>query len=166
MSEQENLQIARRVFEAWNAHDANRYAALLDPGHVWETDTLPRTVRGRDAARQTMQMYLGAFPDLHFDIEQMLASGNHVVTRWRATELIGDSSWGSHPRSTSGAPRLHGQRDQERKVRPRLAVLGQRSPTPAARGASESGRIRGDWIVLLCHESSAWPRARSHQRQR
>jgi steroid delta-isomerase-like uncharacterized protein len=94
MTEQENLQIGRRVFEAWNAHDPNRYAALLDPGHVWETDTLPQTVRGRDAARQTMQMYLGAFPDLHFDIEQMLGSGNHVVTRWRATgthrgELMG-----------------------------------------------------------------------------
>jgi hypothetical protein len=28
----------------------------------WETDTLPQTVRGRDAARQTMQMYLSAFP--------------------------------------------------------------------------------------------------------
>jgi steroid delta-isomerase-like uncharacterized protein len=85
VTEQENLQIARRVFEAWNAHDPNRYAALLDPGHVWETDTLPQTVRGRDAARQTMQMYQGAFPDLHFEIEQMLGSGNHVVTRWRVT---------------------------------------------------------------------------------
>jgi ketosteroid isomerase-like protein len=62
MTEQENLQIARRVFEAWNAHAPNRYTALLDPGHVWETDTLPQTVRGRDAARQTMQMYLGASP--------------------------------------------------------------------------------------------------------
>lgn len=84
MTEQENLQVARRVFEAWNAHDPNRYASLLDQGHVWETDTQPHPVRGRDAARQAMQMYLTAFPDLHFDIEQMLASGNYVVTRWRA----------------------------------------------------------------------------------
>jgi hypothetical protein len=30
MSERENLQIARRVFEARNARDPNRYAALLE----------------------------------------------------------------------------------------------------------------------------------------
>lgn len=75
MTDQENLQIARKVFEAWNAHDPNRYVALLDQGHVWEADTLPQTVRGRDAARHTMQMYMSAFPDLHFDIEQMMAGG-------------------------------------------------------------------------------------------
>ena len=85
MTEQENLQLIRRIFEAWNAHDANRYAALLDPGHVWESDTVPEPIRGRDAARQAMQVYVSAFPDLHFDIQQMIVSGNYVVTRWRAT---------------------------------------------------------------------------------
>ncbi len=94
MTDQENLQIARKIFEAWNVRDVNRYATLLDEGHVWETDTLPQTIRGRDAARHAMQMYMTAFPDLHFDIEQMIVSGQYVVTRWRATgthrgELMG-----------------------------------------------------------------------------
>ncbi len=41
-----------------------------------------------------MEMYLHAFPDLHFEIEQMLACGDYVVTRWHSTgthkgELMG-----------------------------------------------------------------------------
>ncbi len=52
---------------------------------MWESDTLPAPLNGRDAAMQAMQMYLGAFPDLHFDIEQALASGDYVVVRWRST---------------------------------------------------------------------------------
>ena len=146
MSEQDYLQIARRVFEAWNAHDTNRYAALLHPGHVWETDTLPQTVRGRDAARQTMLMYLG----LPRSPLRHRADAREREPRRHPVAGHGNPSGRAHgdrPHSpTSRAPRLHGQRDQERKVRPCLAVLGQRSPTPAARDASESSPIRGDWI--------------------
>ena len=40
---------------------------------------------GRDAARQFFLVYARAFPDLHFDIEQMLTAGDFVVVRWTAT---------------------------------------------------------------------------------
>jgi steroid delta-isomerase-like uncharacterized protein len=32
-----------------------------------------------------MQMYITAFPDLHFRIDQLHASGDHVVTQYTAT---------------------------------------------------------------------------------
>jgi steroid delta-isomerase-like uncharacterized protein len=96
MLDQNNLLTTRKLCDAWNAHDAGRYAAMLDQSHVWESDTLPAPARGRQAAQEAMQMYVHAFPDLRFDIEQMLASGDHVVTRWRSTghhraELMGIS---------------------------------------------------------------------------
>jgi steroid delta-isomerase-like uncharacterized protein len=53
--------------------------------HVWETDTLPTPVVGRDGYRQAMQIYLAAFPDLHFSIDQLLSSGDYAVTRYTAT---------------------------------------------------------------------------------
>jgi steroid delta-isomerase-like uncharacterized protein len=83
MSEQENLRVNREAFAAWNAHDVDRFIALLDAEFVWESDTLPEPLRGREAAAQAMQMYVRAFPDLHFDIEQEIASGDDVVVRWR-----------------------------------------------------------------------------------
>jgi SnoaL-like polyketide cyclase len=50
-----------------------------DEKHVWETDTLPAPVVGRDRYRQTMEMYITAFPDLRFSVDQLLCSGDYVV---------------------------------------------------------------------------------------
>jgi predicted ester cyclase len=58
---------------------------LLDENHLVESDTVPEPVRGREPYRQFMVMYLRAFPDLHFTIDQMVASGDYVVTRYTAT---------------------------------------------------------------------------------
>jgi len=94
MSTQDNLKVARNVFDAWNAHDPERYVKLLDEKHVIESDTIPASMTGRDSARQFMKIYVSAFPDLRFTIDQMLAEGDFVVTRWTATgthrgELMG-----------------------------------------------------------------------------
>ena len=83
--EQENLKLARTSFDTWNAHDPERYVKLLDEKHVFESDAIPESMTGREAGRQFMKTYISAFPDLHFQIDQMLASGNFVVTRWTAT---------------------------------------------------------------------------------
>jgi predicted ester cyclase len=32
-----------------------------------------------------MQIYVSAFPDLHFDIDQIFGQGDYVMTRWTAT---------------------------------------------------------------------------------
>ena len=94
MSTQDNLKVVRNVFDAWNAHDPERYVKLLDEKHVIESDTIPASMTGRDSARQFMKIYVSAFPDLRFTIDQMLAEGDFVVTRWTATgthrgELMG-----------------------------------------------------------------------------
>jgi len=94
MPTQENVKVVRQIFDAWNAHDPERYVKLLDEKVVGESDTLPAPINGRDAARQSMMGYLRAFPDLHFEITQTLADGDFVVTRWTATgthrgELMG-----------------------------------------------------------------------------
>jgi steroid delta-isomerase-like uncharacterized protein len=85
MSQQDNLRVIHEAFEAWNAHDVDRYAALLGEGYVEETHTMPGSVRGREAARTMMQEYLRVLPDLHFDLDVMVSSGDQVFTRWRVT---------------------------------------------------------------------------------
>lgn len=85
MSEQGNMKYAREVFDSWNSHDPERFVNLVDEKLVIESDTLPQTLTGRDAARQFFLVYVTAFPDLHFDIDHMLAVGEYVVTQWTAT---------------------------------------------------------------------------------
>ena len=94
MAEKANLELVRESFDAWNAHDSDGYAKLLDDHYVQESDTLPQAVSGREAGRAVMQIYLRAFPDLHLDVEQLLTSGDYVVVRWTGTgthrgELMG-----------------------------------------------------------------------------
>ena len=90
----DSMDIAREIIKAWNAHDPDGVARLVSNDYVSESDTLPAPLRGPEAVRQVVQMYLHAFPDLHFEIEQVFSSGNYVTLRWHATgthrgELMG-----------------------------------------------------------------------------
>ena len=84
MAGQDNAHIARETFAAWNAHDTEAFIKRLAPGVVWESVTA--TYTGHEGARAWFKVYVSACPDLHLDIEQVLASGeSNVVVRWRFT---------------------------------------------------------------------------------
>ncbi|MGH7324670.1 MAG: ester cyclase [Candidatus Rokuibacteriota bacterium] len=94
MSEKDNARIVQELFDAWNSHDPDGLAKLLDDEYVEESDTLPGPIRGREGARQVMLMYVRAFPDLRLSIARLLPSGEHVTVCWQATgthkgELMG-----------------------------------------------------------------------------
>jgi len=86
MATQDNVHIVRETFAAWNAHDSEAFLRRLDTKTVWDSDTFPAPFTGHEGARQFFKLYVTAFPDLHLDVEQMLAAGDsHVVVRWRST---------------------------------------------------------------------------------
>lgn len=91
--------VVRQAINAWNAHDPDGVAKHFSKDVVSESDTLPSALHGPEGVKQSVKMYLAAFPDLHFEIEQMLASGNYVTTRWRAT--------GTHRGELMGIPPTH-----------------------------------------------------------
>jgi predicted ester cyclase len=62
------------------------FVKRLDTKTTWESDVFPAPFSGHEGARQFFKVYVTAFPDLHLDIEQMLAAGDsHVVVRWRSS---------------------------------------------------------------------------------
>ena len=93
MSEENKAMVRRLCEETINKGNF----ALLD--EVVSTDFLYRepTVgekRGRAGFRELVTIYRTAFPDLKMTIEEQLAEGDKVVTRWTATgthrgELMG-----------------------------------------------------------------------------
>lgn len=89
--------IVRESIKAWNAHDPDGVARLVSDDFVSESDTLPAALRGPEAVRQAVQMYVHAFPDLHFEVEQILASGDNVTLRWLATGTHGGELMGIPP---------------------------------------------------------------------
>jgi steroid delta-isomerase-like uncharacterized protein len=83
MSEQENLQIMREFFEAAKAHDVERIAAFVDEGFVLESDAQPAPVIGRQKYRDLLVEWYSSFPDAHYEIKQMISSGDTVAIRLR-----------------------------------------------------------------------------------
>jgi steroid delta-isomerase-like uncharacterized protein len=86
MPEAENLALARQSLAAINAHDIDAYLKNVDDSFVQESEIMG-VIRGRDGVRQALTVFLAAFPDIHFEAEEMLATGNHVIIRmlWSGT---------------------------------------------------------------------------------
>jgi steroid delta-isomerase-like uncharacterized protein len=73
--------VIRRWVEAWNAQDLDAAEELLAPEFVRHDANLPDVV-GPRAERQHIADNLAAFPDLHFEIEQLIAEGDLVTARY------------------------------------------------------------------------------------
>jgi len=95
--------IVRESIKAWNAHDPDGVAKHFSQDAVSESDTLPAALRGPEAIKQAVQMYVRAFPDLHFEIEQIFSSGDYVTLRWLATGTHGGELMGIPPTNRRAA---------------------------------------------------------------
>src|SRR5262245_11786364 len=70
----ENIALDEEFIAAWNAHDPDRAVAAMADEVVWQDVGSPQPMRGKAAARQYMQGWFTAFPDL------AAAVTNRVVT--------------------------------------------------------------------------------------
>jgi predicted ester cyclase len=84
MSE-ENKAVARREFEEMFNQGGNLGAAeeIYAPNFVSHEPTSGES-RGVEGAKQFAASYRQAFPDLECTIEEQVAEGDKVVSRWRA----------------------------------------------------------------------------------
>ncbi len=80
MSTEENKANVRRGFEAVNQKNLAVFDELLTPDIVFHNAST--TNQGLEAYKQVLSMYMTAFPDLHFTIEDMIAEGDTVVVRY------------------------------------------------------------------------------------
>jgi steroid delta-isomerase-like uncharacterized protein len=80
MTEKDHVQLANQALAAINAHDINGYLKLVDESFVGESENLG-TVHGHAGARQMLTTMFTAFPDLHIQAEEIIASGNHIISR-------------------------------------------------------------------------------------
>jgi predicted ester cyclase len=84
----ENRRIGRRVLlEIWSAGKLEVVDELYAPDYVDHVARGPEpgVVRGPDGLKQAVTMFRSAFPDLSYTIEQEMAEGDCVMTRFSAT---------------------------------------------------------------------------------
>ncbi|WP_167495705.1 ester cyclase [Desulfosediminicola ganghwensis] len=105
-SEQKNIEVVERAFEeVWNEKKAEAIPLYYDPDYIAHYDN--DVISGRDLWEDRIySKIVAAIPDFHVVLEDIKASEDTVVSRWRATgkqqtELFGIESPG-HKLKLSG----------------------------------------------------------------
>jgi steroid delta-isomerase-like uncharacterized protein len=73
-----------QMYERINAHDLDGFCELLAEDFV-EHEVAPGLAPAKEGVRQFFTIYMAGFPDLRFEAEDVLASGDKVVGRVRCT---------------------------------------------------------------------------------
>ena len=75
---------ARRFYDLINAGDIDQFIELLADDFV-EHEQMPGLAPGREGTKQLFTMFQAAFPDMHWEAEDVLAAGDKVAARVRVT---------------------------------------------------------------------------------
>ena len=120
MSAEENKAIARRadeeLFDRGNLDVADE---LFAPNFVFHDPTSGEEWRGPESVKQYATMMRAAFPDLHYVVEDQIAEGDKVVTRYTAggthqSELMGIAPTGNRVEITgTSIMRIEGGKIEE-----------------------------------------------------
>ena len=86
MLNEANKTVSRRFFEeVFSRGRLNLLDEIIAKDHVNSgPGTLPGLPNGPEGTKQLVTVYRNAFPDVHFTIDEQIAEGDKVVTRWTA----------------------------------------------------------------------------------
>jgi ketosteroid isomerase-like protein len=86
----ENLEIVRRLMEAWERRDMEAVFALYDPAIVWDNSTLPApnagVYHGHEGVRQFFREWLEAFETQSFTAAGAARRAGWSSARWGRRE--------------------------------------------------------------------------------
>ena len=81
MSTEENKAVVRRVIEeAWNKGDLAVADEVIDTNFVFHA--AGQEFKGPEGLKQAVTIYRTAFPDFHITIDDMVAEGDKVASRF------------------------------------------------------------------------------------
>jgi steroid delta-isomerase-like uncharacterized protein len=79
-----NRELSRRFTELFTTGDEALADAILSPDIVFHEPSRDGELRGIDALKSFVAEYRRAFPDARSTVEDQVAEGDKVVTRWQA----------------------------------------------------------------------------------
>jgi steroid delta-isomerase-like uncharacterized protein len=83
-AEMSNKELSRRFTELFSTGDPDSAKEVLRPDVVVHGMSTDGEVRGLDQVLEFVAAYRSAFPDARSSVEDQIAEGDKVVTRWRA----------------------------------------------------------------------------------
>jgi steroid delta-isomerase-like uncharacterized protein len=85
MSEENKAIMRRWVEEIWNKGNLDVIDEIVGVDFVRHDPSDPEPVLGQHGLKHLVTMYREAFPDLTFAVEDQIAEGDKVVSRWTST---------------------------------------------------------------------------------
>ena len=82
MSAEESKAVMRRFWEVWEQGNLDLLAELLAPEYINHTLATPDLPPGPEGVKEVVSMFHSAMPDLRVVIEDMIAEGDRVATRY------------------------------------------------------------------------------------
>jgi steroid delta-isomerase-like uncharacterized protein len=83
MSVQENKAIMQRYYdEAWNQGKLSVLDEIVSADYVNHSPAVPGLPPGPEGLKPIVAAFRTGFPDVQFTIEELIAEGDKVVTRW------------------------------------------------------------------------------------
>ena len=100
MSEENKALSRRAIEEVFVAGNLDVVDEIVSEDHVHYDPAMPEEGHGREHFKEFASMYRSAFPDVHMQIEDRIAEGDRVATRWVASgthegELMGINPTGN-----------------------------------------------------------------------
>jgi steroid delta-isomerase-like uncharacterized protein len=80
MSTEENKALARRSWEIVNQRNPDLIEEFYPPDFVWHEPD--QDIRGYEQAKQFTSTFFAAFPDLNISVDDVIAEGDQVVSRY------------------------------------------------------------------------------------
>jgi predicted ester cyclase len=77
-------RIARRFFdEVFNQGNLEIVDEIFAPDYVgYSSAAFGKLIEGPEGIKEFVTMYRAAFPDIHFEFEELIATDDKVVARW------------------------------------------------------------------------------------
>ena len=84
MSSEQNKMIVRRLLEEPWKGDLGVVDELIDRNYVGHDPAIPEPLRGPDGFKENVSTYREAYSDAQITVDEQIAEGDKVATRWTA----------------------------------------------------------------------------------
>jgi steroid delta-isomerase-like uncharacterized protein len=82
---EQNKAIARAEFEVWSTGEVSRLDDMVAADVVHHDPYDPNAAHGLEGLKKSIAMNRAAFPDMRVEVEDQVAEGDKVTTRWIVT---------------------------------------------------------------------------------
>ncbi len=79
--EEQNKELARKMFEAWGKGDFETYKELLAPDYAYYSPSRSTKPMSQEETIEIRKMLQKAFPDISWSIEELIATEDKVIIR-------------------------------------------------------------------------------------